>query len=88
MPLQKPSNVKKRVIVIGDSFAEGQGIVFEKSFAGLLKEQLKPNGTEVLNAAVSSYAPSVMYAKLKYLVETVGLEFDHVLAFIDVWRCL
>jgi virulence-associated protein VapD len=38
---------------------------------------------EVLNAAVSSYAPSVYYAKTKYLLDS-GFHLDEVTVYIDI----
>lgn len=73
-----------RLLFIGDSFTEGQGVVFEKTFVGRIASVLKKDGIEVLNAAVSSYAPTVYYSKLRYLIETKGLEVSHVAVFIDI----
>jgi len=76
-----------RLLFIGDSFTEGQGIAFEKTFVGRVATELKKDGVEVLNAAVSSYAPTVYYAKLRNLIETKGLEVSHVAVFIVRHGC-
>ncbi|VAW99164.1 hypothetical protein MNBD_GAMMA23-1478 [hydrothermal vent metagenome] len=74
----------KRIIVIGDSFTEGMAIPFDKTFAGLLKNNFKQYNVDVLNAAASSYSPIIYYRKIKYLIETVGLKFDSVVVLIDL----
>lgn len=86
----QPANVPvkrsgaKRLLVIGDSFAEGIGVAFDETFAGRMRTPLASRGWEILNASVSSYAPAVYYAKIRHLIETVGLELDRVVVFIDV----
>jgi len=37
----------------------------------------------VLNAAVSSYAPSIYYAKTKYLLD-LGLQIDEIIVYVDI----
>lgn len=75
---------KYRLVFIGDSFAEGQGIPYPETFVGLIDEQLKSRGVEVLNAAVSSYSPVFYYLKTRHLLETVKLDMDEVVVFMDV----
>ena len=74
---------KKRILLMGDSFTEGVGYPYEKTFAGLLEERLG-TGYEILNAAVQSYSPMLYYRKVRYLLEKVGLEFDELYVFIDI----
>ena len=69
---------------MGDSFAEGVGLEFGETFAGILAEQLSHDGIEVLNAAVMSYAPTIYYRKTRHLLEDVGLEFDRMVVFLDI----
>lgn len=78
IPLQ--SN-KKRVLFIGDSFTEGVGMSWEESFVGILTKDIQ--NIEILNAGVVSYSPKLHYLKIKYLIETVSLQFDEVYVFID-----
>jgi lysophospholipase L1-like esterase len=75
----------RRVLLIGDSFTEGQGVPFEESFAGLLYQagQQRTEKIEFLNAGVSSYSPIIYYKKIKTLIEE-GLQFDEVVVFSDV----
>jgi hypothetical protein len=81
VPLKSAS---RRILVIGDSFAEAIGMRFEDSFAGLLQRagQQRSERIEFLNAGVASYSPSIYYRKIKYLIES-GLQFDEVLLFAD-----
>ena len=81
VPLKSSS---RRVLVMGDSFAEGVGMSFEDSFAGLLQRagQDRSDKVEFLNAGVVSYSPSIYYKKIKYLLDA-GLQFDEVLLFSD-----
>ena len=74
----------KRIVFIGDSFTEGIGYPFEKTFVGLVAEQLGPGGIEVLNAGVIGYSPRLYYLKIKDLIERVGLRFDELYVFIDI----
>ncbi len=81
VPLKSAS---RRVLLIGDSFAEGIGMSFEDSFAGQLYRagQARPDKIEFLDAGVASYSPSIYYRKVKYLIDS-GLQFDEVVVFSD-----
>jgi hypothetical protein len=74
----------RRILIIGDSFAEAIGMTYENSFAGLLQRagQARPDKVEFLNAGVASYSPSIYYKKVKYLIDQ-GLKFDEVVLFSD-----
>jgi hypothetical protein len=74
----------RRILLIGDSFAEGIGMSFGDSFAGLLQQagQKRSDKVEFLNAGVASYSPSIYYRKIKHLLDS-GLQFDEVLLFSD-----
>jgi hypothetical protein len=74
----------RRILLIGDSFAEGIGMSFEDSFAGMLYRagQQRSEKIEFLNASVASYSPSIYYKKIKYLLDQ-GLQFDEVVLFSD-----
>src|SRR5215471_4785269 len=81
VPLKSDS---RRILLIGDSFAEGIGQPFEASFAGLLAQagDSRPERIEFLNAGVASYSPSIYYRKIKYLLDK-GLRFDEVVLLSD-----
>lgn len=72
---------RKRVVFIGDSFTESLGVPYEQSFVGFFAQAFP--AIDVLNAGVSSYAPSVYYEKLKYLLDS-GLKFDEAVVYIDI----
>jgi hypothetical protein len=81
VPLQSPA---RRILLIGDSFAEGIGLPFESTFAGLLEQagQSRPDRVEFLDAGVASYSPSIYYKKIKHLLD-LGLKFDEVVLLSD-----
>ncbi len=74
----------RRVLLIGDSFTEGVGFPYESTFAGRIASALNSENTEVLNAAVVSYSPTIYYRKVKYLVEEKRLHLDEVVVFLDI----
>lgn len=81
VPLKSNS---RRVLLMGDSFAEGIGMTVDNSFAGQLERagQERADKVEFLNAAVASYSPVIYYKKIKYLLER-GLQFDEVVLLSD-----
>jgi len=72
------------MLFIGDSFTEGIGFDYEDTFVGRIDTELSKKGIEVFNAAVCSYAPSIYWRKIKYLIEDVGFRFNEVVVFMDV----
>ena len=78
----KKINNKKRILLIGDSFIEGSGIDYEKTFSGLLDKHLGEE-YEILNSALASYSPSIYFKKTEYFLNE-GYKFDQVLVFLDV----
>jgi hypothetical protein len=74
----------RRILIIGDSFAEAIGMPYERSFAGLLNAagQSRQEKVEFLDAGVASYSPSIYYNKIKYLLGR-GLKFDEVVLLSD-----
>jgi len=73
-----------RILLIGDSFTEGVGLPWEKTFPGILASALGSEGVEVLNSGVNSYCPILFKGRLKYLFDQKGLEVDRVVACIDI----
>jgi len=78
------SSGQPRILLLGDSFAEGVGVPWPETLAGRLAKRLRSGGVEVLNAAVASYCPSLMSAKLAYLFQKQGLRVDVLVVFIDI----
>ncbi len=66
---------------IGDSFTEGVGMPFEKSFVGMVAKQYPE--LKIANLGVVSYAPSIHLAKLKEFYKQ-GYSFKNVIVFIDI----
>jgi hypothetical protein len=81
VPLQPNT---RRILLIGDSFAEAIGLPYERTFAGLLDQagQSRPDRIEFLDAGVASYSPSIYYKKIEYLLGR-GLKFDEVVLLSD-----
>lgn len=75
---------RPRLLFIGDSFTEGVGVPYEQTFAGRIASAYRERDVEVLNAGVRSYAPTIYYRKVRYLIEEVGLRFDTLAVFIDI----
>ncbi len=73
-----------RIVFIGDSFTEGIGVPFEKTFVGRISDYFADQGIEVLNAAAVSYSPKLFYFKIKYLIEFEKLKIDELHVFMDV----
>ncbi len=73
-----------RILFIGDSFTEGIGLRYEDTFVGLLDDAFRERDIRTLNAGVGTYAPSIYYRKVKYLLEDVGLDFDELVVFLDI----
>ena len=80
VPLESP---RRRLLFIGDSFVEGMGFDYERSFVGQVDAALAP-GVEVLNAGVASYCPIIYERKVRYLLDDVGLRFQDLVVFIDI----
>lgn len=79
-----PTTPKQRILIIGDSFTEGIGYAYEKTFVGRFEGRLDGARYEVLNAGVTSYSPKLYWLKIKYLIEEIGLRFDELFVYIDI----
>lgn len=77
-------NDRPRYVIIGDSFVEGIGLPYEKTFVGKIDQALRPYNIDVLNAGARSYSPKLYYLKVKYLLEKTGLRFDQLIVYIDI----
>lgn len=66
---------------IGDSFTEGIGLPFEKTFVGQFK---KKTNLDVVNLGVASYSPSIYLQKVKYLINKDIIRFNHLLVGLDL----
>ena len=82
LPSKLSSPVNKFDIgIIGDSFTEGVGDIYEKSFVSLIASNLKDK--KIANLAVQSYSPSIYYAKINSLLSK-GYKFDEIIVFLDL----
>jgi len=75
---------KQRIVLMGDSFTEGVGYEYSETFAGQLDNALINRKIEILNAAATSYSPIIYLRKTEYLLNDIGLKFDHMIVFIDI----
>jgi hypothetical protein len=66
--------------IIGDSFTEGLGIRYDKTYAGIIEEK---TGLSVANMGVSSYSTKIYLSKLHFYIEK-GMKFKHVVVFMDI----
>ena len=73
-----------RILIIGDSFAEGVRVNFDETVAGILAAHFRPQGIDVLNAGVSSYSPTIYQRKMRYLLDEIHLRVSQVLVLLDV----
>lgn len=78
------TSAQTRILFLGDSFTEGVGTIYEKTFVGRFAQTVSVEGYDVLNAAVISYSPKLYYLKTRYLLDIVGLKFDQLIVFVDL----
>lgn len=77
----KSTELKKYDIAfIGDSFIEGVGYPYEKTFAGIIDSKIK---SKVVNFSAVSYSPVVYYHKVKQILDD-NLYFGHLVVFVDI----
>ena len=67
--------------IIGNSFTEGVGYIYEKSFVSLINSKIK--NKKIANLSVLSYSPSIYYAKINSLLSE-GYKFDEIIVFLDL----
>ncbi len=79
--ISKPSPKAYDIAFMGDSFTEAVGMAYEDSFVGMYAAQ-NPE-VSVVNLGCISYAPSIYYKKIEYLLQQ-GFSFKHVIVAIDI----
>ncbi len=72
------------VFVLGDSFTEGVGLAFEKTFAGLMACEWKKHGLTVWNLGVVSHSPSLYYYHLLDAVRETSIVPKEIFVFLDL----
>ena len=70
-----------RVLFLGDSFTEGVGLPWEKTYVGLFQSHFPD--IEVLNAGVIGYSPSIYLRQVERLLSS-GFLITHVIVYIDI----
>lgn len=73
------SKKKFKYAFIGDSFTEGLGVSYEKSFVGIFQKQ----NPSTVNLGVMSYAPTIYYEKIKYFISK-GFQFENLIVAVDM----
>ena len=66
---------------MGDSFVEGTSENVEDTFVGIFSNE--KNNYKIANLGITSYAPSIYYSKMKYLLNN-GYKFKHIIFFVDI----
>ena len=66
---------------IGDSFVEGIGLPYEKTFVGKLKID---RDLDVVNLGVASYSPNIYLKKIKNLINNKIVSFSHLIVGLDL----
>jgi hypothetical protein len=76
----------RRILFLGDSFVEGLGVPYEKTFVGIVGDRIRQMGgeTEVFNGGCLSHSPRLYLLHLQDLVDRLGMHFDEVVVFIDI----
>ena len=82
--INKETNHKRRIIIIGDSFTEGIGFKYEDTFLGLLDNQMINQNIEILNAGVASQSPIIYFKKIKHLIQVKKIKFNELIVFLDI----
>jgi hypothetical protein len=72
------------IFVIGDSFVEGIGSSYEKSFTGLMACDAAKQGKAVWNLGSQSYSPIIYYRKIQTAVRKLGIKPDEIYVFLDL----
>src|SRR6266852_6269929 len=70
-----------RVLFLGDSFTEGVGLPWEKTFVGIFQTHFPD--VEVLNAGVLGYSPSIYLRQVERLLSN-GFLTTHVIIYVDI----
>ena len=74
----------RNILLIGDSLAEGVGLKYEDTWAGIIAKKLENKNTTVLNAGLQTYASSIYLAKTYDLIERKKLPITEVYVMISV----
>jgi hypothetical protein len=74
-----PSRV--RTVFLGDSFTEGIGVEYHRTFVGLFDSAYPRQ--EIVNMGVASYSPKLYKEKLRHY-RAAGFEYDRLILCLDI----
>lgn len=72
------------IFVVGDSFTEGIGTSYEKSFAGLMACDAARQGKALWNLGVASYSPIIYFRKIREAARRLGIKPAEIYVFLDL----
>ncbi len=75
---------KERILIMGDSFTEGVGMPYEKTFVGLTSAKVDPDKYEMINAGASSFSTKLYYLRTKYLLDIEKMSFNELYVYVDI----
>jgi len=75
---------KPAIFVIGDSFTEGLGVPYEKTFAGLMACDAAKDGNAVWNLGALSFSPVIYHRKIRASAEKLGIKPAEIYVFLDM----
>lgn len=73
---------RPRVVVLGDSFAEGWGLPFEEGVVGQLRQSLASSNVDVLGFGISSHCPTLTERWVNQLMQE-GVRWDLAMLLVD-----
>ncbi len=84
--MKSPCNKKKEhkkydIVFLGDSFVEGIGLTYEKTFVGIIDKKLQ--NKRIANLGVATYSPTIYFLRLKEFLENNN-ETKEVVVYVDI----
>lgn len=74
----------RAVFVVGDSFAEGLGLAFEETFAGLLACAWRERGMAASNLGTMTYSPIIYHRRIAEATRRLGYPPREIVLFLDI----
>ncbi|MBP1670013.1 MAG: hypothetical protein H6Q21_2379 [Bacteroidetes bacterium] len=74
----------RRILFLGDSHTEGVGVIYPRTFTGLLQSFYDSLHVEILNGSAVSYSPKIYYLKSRWIIEKMGLRTDELVVCLDL----
>jgi len=71
-------------VFLGDSFTQGVGVNYDKSYAGILSQKFLNKNVNVINLSAVSYSPVIYYKKTEFFIKNKDLKFSKMFLFLDV----